>query len=98
MGECEYVLAKDKERRWFEVRVVNEPCRKEHVTCTKAIKIWFPMINIDLERGAVAVNNTVIKLPFTNNGKIQADAHCVDQQTMIYFVMYYKLLEYIVFF
>ena len=69
MGQCEYILAKDKERRWFEIRQVNDRCGKGEVTCTKAIKIWFPGLTIHLERGSVTVNGSSVT-DFTSNGKL----------------------------
>lgn len=69
MGKCEYVLAKDSSRNWFEVRQVNEPCGSGRVSCTKSVSVIFPRIVIDLRRGSVAVNGTLVSLPANYEGK-----------------------------
>ena len=75
MGQCEYIFAKDTERRWFEIKQVNDRCGNGGVTCTKAIGIWFPSLYINLERGTVEVNGSMV-MDFTSNGKFINNKNC----------------------
>ena len=70
MGKCEYVLAKDSMYNWFEVREVNEACNGGQVACTKSIYVMFPNVKINLKRGSVYVNGTIVSLPVHAEGLI----------------------------
>ena len=67
MGRCEYVLARDNNT--FEIRQVNEPCGNGRPSCTKSLTVIFPTVTIQLRRGSVIVNDTVIASPTSYEGK-----------------------------
>ena len=67
MGRCEYVLARDNNT--FEIRQVNEPCGNGRPSCTKSLTVIFRTVTIQLRRGIVIVNDTVIASPTSYEGK-----------------------------
>ena len=60
MGRCEYVLAKDYVTNMFEIRQVNEPCGNGRPSCTKSLTLMFSNVTIDLLRGNVVLNDTIV--------------------------------------
>ena len=67
MGRCEYVLA--KVNNTFEIRQVNEPCGNGRPSCTKSLTVVLPTVTIQLLRGSVVVNDTVIDSETSYEGK-----------------------------
>lgn len=69
MGKCEYVLAKDSQKK-FVIIQDNEPCGRKKASCTNAITLKIKGFEIRLVRGGnVTVNGTSVTLPYNNKGK-----------------------------
>ena len=70
MGTCEYILAKDnRENGTFEIRQANEPCGNGQPSYTKSLTVIFPNVTIQLLCGSVVVDDNVITLPSSYDGK-----------------------------
>ena len=68
-GECQYVLAKDTDKK-FTVLGKNKLCGNR-VTCTSEVTIKVKDLEIVIKRGGVVTVFGIVKgLPYTNRGKL----------------------------
>lgn len=71
MGKCQYVLAKDVEKKFLIIQD-NELCGRRKASCTNSITLKVKNLNIKLERGGtVTVAEKNVSLPYNNKGKVQ---------------------------